>query len=97
VCRPVERSVSDVYSQTLDRDQEVAANCASLLGLSGITASDVHLLEAVGVDTLRELRRCVPENLYARIMEAARRHHVETLPRLDEVTGWVAYTKRICR
>jgi len=49
------------------------------------------------VDTLRELRRCVPENLYVRIMEAARRHHVETLPRLDEVMGWVAYTKRICR
>ncbi len=97
MCSPVERSVSDVCSQSLDCDQEVTVNCATLLDLPGITASDVHLLEAAGVDTLRELRRCVPENLYVRIMEAARRHHVETLPRLDEVMGWVAYTKRICR
>lgn len=94
----MERRVLDVTSLTTGSAEDVAAaSRAGLLGLPGITPAYVRLLEAAGVDTLRELKRRLPENLFARMMEAANRQCVKTPPRLDEVRGWVAYAKRVCQ
>lgn len=94
----MERRVFDAAPQTAgSAKDDTAANRAALLSLPGITPAYVQLLEAAGVDTIKELQRRLPENLFTRMMEAAHRHQVETPPRLDVVRSWVAHAKRVCQ
>ena len=45
------------------------ANHADLFRIPGVAGQFAELLEAAGVDTVKELRHRVPENLHARMIE----------------------------
>jgi predicted flap endonuclease-1-like 5' DNA nuclease len=71
-------------------------NLADLMRIKGIGEEYSDLLEEAGVDTVRELRNRVPENLYqaiVRVNEAKRL--VRRLPTLGMVTDWVEQAKRL--
>ena len=58
--------------------------------MPGVSVRYSNLLEAAGVDTVRQLRRCRPVRLHdkvAAVNEA--RNVVHRLPSLEEVEGWV--------
>ena len=72
-------------------------NAADLLRVDGVTPDWAELLEASGVDTVKELKNRGPVNLLAKLTEAnptgARGRIAPTLPELEEVEGWVAQAK----
>ncbi len=71
-------------------------NMADLMRISGVGEEYSELLEAAGVDTVKELRHRNPENLTAKMAEVngekklARRN-----PSASEVEKWVAQAKEI--
>lgn len=70
------------------------ANLADLMCIKGVGAQFSELLEAAGVDTVKELRTRVAANLHAKMLEvntAARK--VRRAPTLAEVQAWVAEAK----
>ncbi len=72
-------------------------NAADLLRVDGVTPDWAELLEASGVDTVKELRNRVPENLLQKLTETNPHgpggRYAPTLPELDEVASWVAQAK----
>jgi hypothetical protein len=72
-------------------------NRADLTRIQGVVGVYVELLEYAGVDTVMELRRRVPETLYAKLVKVAAQRHVQRLPRLDEVQRWVLEAKQVER
>jgi len=72
-------------------------NRADLARIKGIGAVYSDLLEFAGVDTVVELSKRNPENLYDKIEEVAAKHHVQRLPRLEQVQDWVAQAKSLDR
>jgi hypothetical protein len=72
-------------------------NRADLSRIQGVAGVYSDLLEFAGVDTVAELRRRVPENLYLKIVEKASQHSVKRIPRLDEVQSWVEQAKQLER
>lgn len=66
------------------------ADRADLMRVPGIGEEFSDLLEAAGVDTVKELATRRPENLHARL-EAVNeeKHLVRQLPSEDQVTHWV--------
>ncbi len=69
-------------------------NRADLMRIKGIGSEYSDLLEAAGVDTVKELARRNPENLYATLVEAnARKNLVRRLPSPTMVQGWVEAAK----
>ncbi len=72
-------------------------NAADLLRVDGVTPDWAELLEATGVDTVKELKNRVPVNLLAKMTETnptgARGRIAPTLPELDDVEGWIAQAK----
>ena len=66
-------------------------NHADLFRIKGIGPQFAELLEAAGVDTVKELRHRVPENLWKKLEELnAERPLVGRVPALKEVTKMVA-------
>ncbi len=66
------------------------ANLADLMRLSGVGEEWSELLEAAGVDTVKELKTRVAANLAERLGEVnAARKLVRQLPSLAQVTGWI--------
>lgn len=54
----------------------------------------LSLLEAAGVDTVKELARRNPENLLQAMIEANnKRKMVRRVPAMAQVTGWVETAK----
>ena len=69
---------------------------ADLLRVPGIHIRYSNLLEAAGVDTVRDLRRRNVSKLVAEMERInARRHIVTRLPRTEEVQDWVDAAKKL--
>ncbi len=65
-------------------------NSADLMRLNGVGKEYSQLLEAAGVDTVRELRTRRPETLHAKLAEInGVKHLARRPPGLHDVTMWV--------
>ena len=87
-----------VAAQTgLDEKQLLKwANLADLMRISGIGEEYSELLEAAGVDTVKELRNRRPDALTAKIAEVNRaRRLTRQTPGLKQVTRWVEQAKSL--
>ena len=74
------------------------ANLADLFRVQGVGEEYSDLLEEAGVDTVVELAKRKPENLYAAIVEVNdRKKLVRRLPGLEQVKHWVAQAKKLPR
>jgi hypothetical protein len=73
-------------------------NMADLFRVKGIGPEYSELLEKAGVDTVKELRRRVPENLHAKLAAvntAAGEPLVRALPSLKAVQAWIEEGKQL--
>lgn len=71
-------------------------NMCDLMRVKGVGEEYSELLEAAGVDTVKELRTRKPENLHQAMVEAnGRRKLVRQLPGLKQVEAWVAHAKAL--
>lgn len=71
-------------------------NAADLLRISGVTPDWAELLEASGVDTVKELRNRVPENLQKKLAETNPvGNYARTVPDTATVAGWVETAKKL--
>jgi predicted flap endonuclease-1-like 5' DNA nuclease len=72
------------------------ANRADLMRVKGIGEEYSDLLEAAGVDTVRELAYRNSENLHKALLETnAHKKLVRREPSLSEVRGWVSQAKTL--
>ena len=72
------------------------ANHADLMRIDGVGPQFSELLEAAGVDTVKELRNRVPANLQPKLEEInAEKHLVRRVPALKEVEKMVAQAKEL--
>ena len=72
------------------------ANHADLMRINGVGPQFSELLEAAGVDTVKELRNRVPANLQAKLEEAnAAKNLVNRVPALVEVEKMIAQAKEL--
>jgi predicted flap endonuclease-1-like 5' DNA nuclease len=71
-------------------------NMADLFRINGVAEDFSDLLEAAGVDTVKELRNRVPENLHAKLVEVNEAQNIAgRSPRLDEVESWIEQAKEM--
>lgn len=71
-------------------------NLADLMRIKGIGEEYSDLLEASGVDTVKELRNRNPENLHKAVLEVnAAKNLVRRPPSLAQVQGWVEEAKKL--
>ena len=69
-------------------------NMADLFRIKGIAEENSDLLEAAGVDTVKELRTRNAENLHAKLAEVnAEKNLVRSLPSLSSVESWIEFAK----
>lgn len=69
-------------------------NHADLMRINGIGDQFAELLEAAGVDTVKELRNRVPENLHGRVTEVnAVKNLSGRVPTLKELEGMIEMAK----
>ena len=74
------------------------ANHVDLFRVAGIGPQYAELLEASGVDTVKELATRKPENLVKKMEEVnEQKHLVRRTPYLKVVTKWVADAKELPR
>ena len=72
------------------------ANHADLMRIKGIGPQFSELLEAAGVDTVKELKNRTPENLTAKILEInEEKHLVRRVPVLKEIIKMVNQAKEL--
>lgn len=72
------------------------ANMCDLMRIKGIAEEYSELLEAAGVDTVKELAQRKPENLHKAMLEAnGKKKMVRQLPGLPQVEKWVAQAKTL--
>lgn len=72
------------------------ANMADLFRVKGIGSEFSELLEAAGVDTVKELRTRSAENLHAKIVEVnTSKKLVRQTPSLSQVKGYIAHAKEL--
>ena len=73
-------------------------NMAYLFRIEGVGEEYSDLLEEAGVDTVVELSKRIPENLYAKLKEAnEKKKLVRQLPSLDMVKKWIEQAKKLPR
>jgi len=71
-------------------------NRADLMRVKGVGEEYSDLLEAAGVDTVKELAHRRPENLYKALLETnAKKRLVRRDPSLSEVQSWVSQAKAL--
>lgn len=69
-------------------------NMADLYRIDGVGSEYSELLEAAGVDTVKELKHRVPANLAAKMAEVnAEKSLTRTVPTESVVAGWVEQAK----
>ena len=69
-------------------------NKADLMRINGVGEEYSDLLEASGVDTVKELKHRVPENLAAKMAEVNEEKNLtRRVPNADEITKWVEEAK----
>ena len=72
------------------------ANMADLMRISGVGEEYSELLEAAGVDTVKELKQRKADNLAARMEEVnAARKLVRQRPSVKQVTRWIEQAKSL--
>ena len=72
------------------------ANMADLMRISGVGSEYSELLEAAGVDTVKELRNRNAENLATKMMEVNEAKKLtRTVPSEKVVIGWVDQAKSL--
>ncbi len=72
------------------------SNMADLMRIRGVGEEYSELLEAAGVDTVKELRNRKPANLHQAMADAnAKRKLVRQLPGAVQVEKWVAQAKKL--
>ena len=72
------------------------ANMADLYRVKGVGSEYSELLEAAGVDTVKELRNRKPENLHAKMVEVnAKKKLVRQLASASMVAKWVGHAKTL--
>ena len=72
------------------------ANMADLMRVKGVAEEYSELLEAAGVDTVKELKRRNAANLAEKMAEVnAKKKLVRLLPSEKRVDGWVAHAKTL--
>ena len=72
------------------------ANHTDLMRINGVGPQFSELLEAAGVDTVKELQHRVPANLQAKLEEVnEQKHLVRRVPALVEVEKMVAQAKEL--
>ncbi len=72
------------------------ANMCDLMRIKGVAEEYSELLEAAGVDTIKELRNRKPENLYAKMVEVNEaKKLVRLVPSEKSVIGWVEQAKTL--
>ena len=72
------------------------ANHADLMRINGVAGQFSELLEAVGVDTVNELKLRVPANLKAKMDEVnAMKNLVKRVPSLPEIEKMIAQAKEL--
>jgi len=77
-----------------ERDILAWANRADMMRIKGVGSEYADLLEATGVDTIRELRRRNPDRLLEAMTETnLRRRVIRRLPTDGMVRGWVDAAK----
>jgi predicted flap endonuclease-1-like 5' DNA nuclease len=70
------------------------ANMTDLMRISGVGSEYSELLEAAGVDTVKELKHRRPDNLTAKMAEVnAEKKLVRSVPSEAAVTKWVEQAK----
>lgn len=73
-------------------------NRADLYRIKGVAKQYSDLLEKAGVDTVVELSKRVPGNLYAKMVEVNQaKNLVNGMPGVKKVEGWVAQAKKLPR
>jgi predicted flap endonuclease-1-like 5' DNA nuclease len=73
-------------------------NHADLMRIKGIGAEYADLLEASGVDTVPELSKRRPDNLFAKMVEVnTEKKLVRKLPTERMIEGWVAQARELPR
>ncbi len=73
-------------------------NRADLMRVRGVSTQYSDLLEAAGVDTVKELRRRNPASLTAKMMEcntAKRKRLVRQCPAESQVQRWIDHAKQL--
>ena len=71
-------------------------NLADLMRIKGIAEEYSDLLEEAGVDTIKELGKRVPKNLYKVIIETNNEQKlVRRLPSSDQVESWIEQAKKL--
>jgi predicted flap endonuclease-1-like 5' DNA nuclease len=71
-------------------------NMADLFRIKGIGTQFSELLEAAGVDTVRELRNRNPENLHAKLVEVqAEKKITRAVPALSQVQDFIYQAKQL--
>ena len=71
-------------------------NMADLFRISGVASQYAELLECAGVDTVKELRNRVPENLAAKMAEVNEEKKLcKNPPATSTVTDWVDQAKKL--
>jgi len=73
-------------------------NRADLFRIKGIGSQYSDLLEKSGVDTVAELSKRVPANLYAKMVEVNKaKNCVNAMPGVKKVEYWVAQAKKMAK
>ncbi len=73
-------------------------NRADLVRIKGVGEEYADLLEVAGVDTVPELAKRNPANLYAKMVEVNQaKNLVRKLPAEKQVADWVAQAKKLPR
>ena len=71
-------------------------NLADLLRVKGVGEEYSELLEAAGVETVRELKARRPDSLAARMLEVnAKKNLVRQAPAESMVARWIAHSKNL--
>ncbi len=72
------------------------ANMADLMRISGVGEEYSELLEAAGVDTVKELKNRNPENLAAKMTEVNKEKKLtRQVPSEKTVSGWIEQAKSL--
>jgi len=69
---------------------------ADLMRVKGVGREYAGLLEEIGIDTVKELKHRVPENLYQGLQEVNNNKHlVRRLPTMEMVADWIEQASEI--
>ena len=87
-----------LWQQRAEEQVLLWANHADLFRIKGVSSQYADLLEAAGVDTVKELAQRNPENLTERMEKLnEEKHLVRTVPYLKMVRKWVAQAQELPR